>query len=42
MEWKFSEFSKIRETDKSLGMNSGQFKDPLCYQCLIGSVLKSG
>ena len=33
MERIFSEFSKLRESDKSLQYDWRQFKDPLCYMC---------
>ena len=41
MEWKFNEFGKFRESDKSLGINWGRFKDPVSHMCLAGTVVAS-
>ena len=40
MERKFREFSKFRESEKLLKRKLGQFKDPVCYPCLLDSVVK--
>ena len=39
MEQEFTEFSKFRESDKSL--NWAQFKDPVSNMCLAGTVVAS-
>ena len=38
MEKEFREFSKFRESDKSLNMH---FKDPVSHMCLAGAVVAS-
>ena len=39
MEWKLSEFSELRESDKLLKHEFGSIKDPVCYLCLAGTVV---
>ena len=41
MEWKFSEFSKFRESDEALNMHWGQFKDHVSHICPPGAVVAS-
>ena len=41
MNQKFSEFSEFGESCKSLKYERVQFKDPLCYLCLAGTVVAS-
>ena len=38
----FTEFSKFRESDKSLKHELAQFKDPVFHMCLAGAVVTSG
>ena len=39
MKLKFTELGEFSESDKSLKL--GQFKDPICYLCLPGTVVAS-
>ena len=39
MGWKFSEFSELRERDKSLKHEFGSIIDPVCNLCLAGTVV---
>ena len=41
MDQKFSDFSKFRESDKSMRHELGQFKDIVCCLCLAGAVVAS-
>ena len=36
MQQEFTELSEFRETDKSVKLNSAQFKDPFSHMCLSG------
>ena len=35
MEYKFGEFSKFGEYDKSMKPELGNFKGPVCYPCVL-------
>ena len=41
MEQEFTEFSEMRESDKSLKHEPGHFKDPISNMCLSGTVVAS-
>ena len=41
MEQEFTEFSKFRESDKSLKHDWAQFKDPVSHMCLDGTMVAS-
>ena len=40
-EWKFSEFSEFKESNKTLKHNLAQFKDPVFHMCLAGIMVAS-
>ena len=41
MELEFNEFTKFRESDKSVKHEWSQFKDPASHMCLAGTVVVS-
>ena len=41
MEWKFSEFSEFKESNKSLKHDLAQFEDPVFHMCLTAIMVAS-